>query len=364
MKKIAIIGRVKDVLNEVLTPGSESITVSLSEQPIDTFITNLFDVSIRTFFKDLRPSIVKPYPIAWAKVAENCAGWIQFPSSYDISAITASSFDGQGELKVITIGSTVYDSPGSSWSSFAEGVLYAPDDDGEFVLNADGDTMDTTYGDLFLGINDKYYKVKDSSEVSTGLTTGNTILTFVPSEDEIGYFKNVTLSDEKFIPNITDGNYFDEGVISYAEDFGGMTAEPWVKNSDGALVSYYLPKQFITVRTLLFASWKSKTPKVIHVSDPEYKIQENQYSRSGISKPVVAILKEDDTKYSIEVFSRKDVDDAYKSGTFIQTIPVELIQDDLITCFARLVAFDYLTAIGSPASTQAFELYKKTLSEL
>ena len=354
MTRSDIIDKVKLNLNEVLSPGSESVTMTLSEQPIDTFIGNLLDSQVRTLFKDVRKSLIRPYSILWAKVPQDHLGYVNFTDTdYSLSGKTVSSFDGQGSVEVITIGATteggspVYSS-GQQYIASSSGLFYA--DAAEEIELA------VEIGDVLIFVGTRYYFV------DVAQTTAHVLLICLPESSAAGYFKNIVLSDGYISINVHDGII--ELDLPHTGYTGNFDVEPWVKEEDDAFVSFYLPQGFVSVMNMKFVSWKTNTPREIFTSEPNYQLQQNTYTRSGIAKPVVAIAKEPDRKYSIEIYSRKDAEDVLSLGTYIQTVPAELIQDDLIVCFSWLIAFNYLSAIGSQASNQAFEIYKKILSEL
>lgn len=359
MQKSEVIKRIKTVINELLSPGTDEITVTLAEQPIETYLENNIELSLRTLFKDVPVSLIQPYTIKWASVSEHEAGVVYFGSSYDMSSVTVSSFSGQGVVQVVQISNYNSDTYDQSSNYMIEGVLFKTTSAGNMEINADGDTIPVESGDVFLFFNDRFYKVfLDPADFNLDF-----LLCFAAPDGDSGYFKNVTLSDTTFLPDVSDGNAYSEEENKTAATYG-FTLSTWDKSSSGDYVSFYVPKEFCRLSSMKFASWETNKPKTIFNTDTLYRIQKNEYTKAGYVKPVVAVVKETGNLYSLEVYSRKDASDTLSEGYMVQVVPVQFIQDDLIEHFCYLVAFNYLSSIGNNGAELALQKYQKKIAEL
>lgn len=358
MRKSSIISRVKTLLNEVLSPGTDSLTVTLTETPLDTFLDDISDIAVRSLFRDIPKRTIDPYSIKWAKVLSNNAGVIKFEDAYDISSLTIDSFEGIGMISIIKVTALEEDIPEAAIAFLGDqGTIFTCTSDGEIYLTASL-SIDAQTNDVFLYAGTQYYKIDGTFEIDDYL------LVFTPLDsDSEGYFKNVLLSDTTFL-SMMDSEIKAEETEHALESFKNFTFNEWVKDSNVEYVSYYAPKTFVSLVSMRHASWTTNYPKVIFIDNPEYKLQENQYTKSGYMKPVVGVKKLDNGLYCLEIFSRKDASDTLSDGLMIQVVPIQFIQDELVDHICWLIAYHYLLITGKQESQAALAMYQKKIQEL
>jgi len=101
----------------------------------------------------------------------------------------------------------------------------------------------------------------------------------------------------------------------------------------GGVASITIPSDFLALGYIKFPEWERQVNTTIKETDPLYLRQMNQYTRAGISKPVVAIRSGKLECYSITSEDGTGIDFKYKAKVVAEQLPDRL-----------MMALVYLTA--------------------
>lgn len=89
----------------------------------------------------------------------------------------------------------------------------------------------------------------------------------------------------------------------------------------------YLPLDFLKLVYFKMDDWERPVSEPITMGDPRYKLQQNEHTRGGLAKPVVAIRSDNNYKV-LEYYST--VSHTIEKALYIATDEAENVQSDLI----------------------------------
>lgn len=355
-----LILQVKSRIGELLTPSDELLTISMAEQPIDTYIKKALKDSVKSLYAQLPEHIINPVDARYAKVLENTAGYVILPTTSQASTI--ESCIKYGTAEIITITTPISITP-AAFNSISTNIEASEND--IYNISAAGSICINPYTST-------YISVKASQRV---IAKGDRfyLLGYYPTADidkkaiifynseGAGYFKNLVLSDDKVFMNIHDG------ILTLDTQETCLTSNiiPSVKPILETASSYvmHIPGDMIHLSDVKFASWSTGKPRIASPNSTLSELQRNAYTKGSYTKPVVILQKDFNGDFIAEVFSRKDTQDQITSLKYIPNMIPQMVQDNLIDCFAWLSASEYLISIGSQLAQSAMTMYQQKLKE-
>lgn len=132
------------------------------------------------------------------------------------------------------------------------------------------------------------------------------------------------------------------------------------------VLTFELPTDFVRLIWLQLPSWKIKKSETISVTDPNYKIQGNGYTRGTPSRPVIVKLN-DKGKLKLQCFTVSDPTEIGSNilltvGVYVKTLTSSDVPDILIDSLTWLAASKVLLIYGKLKESElAYKQYQLTL---
>lgn len=121
-----------------------------------------------------------------------------------------------------------------------------------------------------------------------------------------------------------------------------------------------IPSDFLRIHTIKMSGWERAVHRAISTENPEYRLQQNPYTRGGSSKPIVA------KNEKLEIYTFKEGETVEKA-TYVQRPDIEdlNLNQKLFEPACYMIASEVLAIFGSKQaeymSTKATELLKAEL---
>lgn len=111
--------------------------------------------------------------------------------------------------------------------------------------------------------------------------------------------------------------------------------------STGSLIGkVVLPDDFLKLAVFKMTEWERPVIKPITEDNPKYNLQQNEYTRGGVSKPVVVIKNDANTGKKILEYYTVKTSHAIETATYVKKDKPENLPDEIVEAIAYQCATD------------------------